>query len=178
MHLRMSSAKWRPLCPGWDELIIFEFSHYSATESQVGYSVPQNRDPDIDVLDLSYIPIPLIDSTSFIRYRNISELIMRWCSLVYVKNGTFHLLWKLELLNFQFNLIAEFPAEFRLASKSITELQLWDAFTLRALSPFCFRNFSNLKKMNIGKNDWSLGFDTNTLPENLPFINLDKGGGC
>ena len=31
--------------------------------------------------------------------------------------------------------------------------------------------------MNIGKNDLSLGFNANTLPENLPFVNLNKGGG-
>ena len=36
---------------------------------------------------------------------------------------------------------------------------------------------SNLTKLNLGKNDWSLGFNAGNLLEKLPSINLKKGGG-
>ena len=85
--------------------------------------VPQDKDPNTKLLSLSKEPIPLIDSTSFVRYTNLETLYMIKCSLVYVKDGTFDLLGKLEHINFQDNKNIEFPVSFGWASGSLTELQ-------------------------------------------------------
>ena len=114
----------------------------------------------------------MIDHTSFARYQTMTTLSMLACSLVYVKNGTFDLLWNLNYINFMYNKIIEFPENFGLASGSITKLQFWDAFNLRTLPPFYFRNFTKLTYLNIGHNSWS-PFDRSILPKSLTSINLN-----
>ena len=134
--------------------------------------VPQDRDPDIKTLRLSKLPIPEVNETSFVRYRNLTRLVMMRCSLVRVKDGTFDLLGKLDNINLMYNKILEFPQSFGLASQSITHVQFWSAFRLSVLPPFYFKNFSKLTKMNIGGNRWKQ-FHPSILPENLTHINLN-----
>ena len=134
--------------------------------------VPQDRDPNTEILNLNTLPIPTIDNTSFTRYRNMSELHMWLCSVVYVKSGTFDTLWRLQYVSFQNNDIIEFPEDFGLATKSLVEVQFWAAFSLRSLPPLYFRNFTKLHKLNIGSNDWT-PFDPSILPISSSSVNLN-----
>ena len=134
--------------------------------------VPQDRDPNTEILNLNTLPIPTIDNTSFTRYRNMSELHMWLCSVVYVKSGTFDTLWRLQYVSFQNNDIIEFPEDFCLATKSLGEVQFWAAFSLRSLPPLYFRNFTKLHKLNIGSNDWT-PFDPSILPISSSSVNLN-----
>ena len=129
-------------------------------------------DPNTEVLNLKGTPIPVIDNTSFIRYLNLTDLIMPGCSLVHVQNGTFNWLWKIKHINMMFNKIIEFPDNFGMASKSITHLNFWCAFKLQTLPPFYFRNFTNLSWVNVGCNKWK-PFDPSILPGSLTSINLN-----
>ena len=123
-------------------------------------------------MNLNGINILMIDHTSFARYKNITSLIMQRCSLVYVKNGTFSLLWKLERINLGY--IVELPVNFGLASDSINWLIYWDSFQIHVskLSPSYFTNFSKLTHLVLGANDLT-PFDTSTLPISLTKINLN-----
>ena len=134
--------------------------------------IPQDRDPNTEVLNLIGLPIPMIDNSSFVRYRNMTDLLMMRCQLVYVRNGTFDLLWKLNYIDFMYNEIIEFPDDFGLAADSITRLRFWGAFNLRTLPPLYFRNFSKLTWLNMGLNDWT-PFDPSILPASLTFININ-----
>ena len=149
------------------EYIVFHYVCYSPF-----VLVPQDRDPNTDVLNLIGLPIPMIDNSSFVRYRNMTDLLMTRCQLVYVKNGTFDLLWKLNYIDFMYNEIIEFPDDFGLAADSITRLRFWGAFNLRTLPPLYFRNFSKLTWLNMGLNDWT-PFDPSILPASLTFININ-----
>ena len=116
----------------------------------------------------------MIDHSSFVRYRNMTKLKMHKCSLVYVKNGTFNLLWKLENIDFSYNKIIEFPVNFGLASDSINKFNLWRSFKRHVsnLSPFYFRNFSKLTDLTLGSNG-KMPLDTSILPISLTRININ-----
>ena len=96
------------------------------------------------------------------------------CSLVYVKNGTFYLLWKLENIDFSYNNIIEFPENFGLASDSINKLNMWRSLEIHVsnLAPFYFRNFSKLTHLNLGRTDVT-PFDPRILPISLTSIILN-----
>ena len=135
--------------------------------------VPQNRDPYTNVLNLNWLTIPMIDHSSFVRYKNISKLKMHMCSMVYVKNGTFNLLWKLENIDLSYNNIIEFPENFGLASDSINKLNLWRSLKYMLVTWLLFfRNFSKLTHLNLGKIDVT-PFDSSILPISLTSIILN-----
>ena len=159
---------WCQKCRLWNQFLVIHNLCYSTFNGLV----PQDRDPDIETLRLYKLPIPEVNETSFVRYRNLTSLVMVRCSLVRVKDGTFDLLWKLGGINLMNNKIIEFPQNFGLASQSITHVQFWAAFRLSVLPPFYFKNFSKLTKLNIGGNRWKQ-FDPSILPENLTHINLN-----
>ena len=138
--------------------------------------VPQDKDPNTKLLSLSKEPIPLNHSTSFVRYTNLGTLYMIKCSLVYVKDGTFDLLGKLEHINFQDYKIIEFPVSFGLASGSLTELQFWAAFDRDSIPTLNFRSCSKLAELILGYNDIT-SLDPSTLPPNLMTINQNYQAG-
>ena len=143
-----------------------------STEAPFDGLVPQSLEPNIEFMRLFKLSIPVLDNSSFVRYSNLTKILMTWCAVAYVKDGTFDTLWRLQYVYFMYNEIIEFPENFGLASKSIVEMNLWDAFSLRNLPPFYFRNFSKLVKLKLGYNDWT-PFDPSILPVSLNSINLN-----
>ena len=116
--------------------------------------VPQDRDPQIKIHSLDLLPIPVLDNTSFVHYPNVTNINMMGCSVTSVKSGTFDTLWRLKFVDFRYNNINEFPINFGLASQSLVEMNLWDAFSLHTLQPFQFRNLPKLINLNQGFNYW------------------------
>ena len=134
--------------------------------------VPENRDPNSEILSLTGLTIPLLDNTSFVRYSVVVEIHMVGCSVTSVKSGTFDTLWRLQFVDFRYNNFKEFPVNFGLASQSLVEINLWRAFALRLPQPLYFRNFLKLNMMNLGFNHWK-PFDPTILPTALTIINLN-----
>ena len=95
---------------------------------------------------------------------------MNKCFLIFVENGTFDSLWRLEYINFNQNQITEFPEEFGLASKSLNTLIVYDAFNLSSVP--LLTNLTKLTNLNLGKNRFQ-HFDVRKLPRGLTILNLN-----
>ena len=146
------------------------------TEAPFDGVVPQDLDPNTKELRLKRQPIPVLDNTSFVRYPYLRKLYMEWCSIVYVKSGTFEKLSQPKFFSFMGNGIREFPNNFGLASKSLVKIQIWYSLKSRKLPPLYFINFSKLVILNLGDNKWK-PFDPSILPASLRYINPNFADG-
>ena len=75
MHLKLSSTKWRPFCPGGDELSNFEISHrvWHSFSWAVIAAVCENTIEDGFQLDLLYDTVP-----QSVQLLTIDVLTMQW----------------------------------------------------------------------------------------------------
>ena len=134
--------------------------------------VPDDIDPAVTTLDLSYNNIETIDATSLAAFEYLSVLHIQHNDLRYIEEGAFDNNRFLTTLEFAFNRIETMISHFAAAKHSLVKIQLWAALTAKATQHANFSECIKLKFLNIGA-DLYYNLDVSTIPRNLTHLVLN-----
>ena len=128
-------------------------------------SIPDNLNPDTEVLLLKKNNIWSISNNSLINYPNLTALDVQKNSLQYIHDGAFQNNPKLQYLSVAYNGLRYIPADFGPAKYSLVKISFYMAMAIE-LKNMNFSEFSMLHWLVFGGNPFSK-FDASNLPRSL-----------
>ena len=137
--------------------------------------IPDDIDPAVTELNLSYNNIEGIDVTSLAAFGYLSILSLQYNSIRHIEEGAFDNNRFLTLLRLSYNSIEIIPSSFGAAKNSLATIQLWDSLTAKAIPQANFSECIKLEFLNIGSNPYYI-LNVSILPHNptnLAFHNME-----
>ena len=140
-------------------------------------AVPEDLNPEVELLILNKNDIARITSSSLMNYPNLIELSCTGCGMHVIEDGAFDHNAKLKKLKLKSNKLSYIPADFGPATQSLEEFSAYRSMRVR-LENLNFSTFPSLSLLQIGGNPLIM-YDASNLPKTiatiyLPSANLEK----
>ena len=140
--------------------------------------VPSDPEPGVERLLLKQNAIKELDDKSFINYPELTELDLAINPLETIRDGTFNMLFKLEIIDFTDCEISKLPSDFGPSTTNLREISVWAGLKNQDILTYpYFAAFTRLDYFNIGGNNVDIHggsvLPPNTRSVTLHYVQLD-----